>query len=173
MKLNSFSFYSVWVSLRSDRTRQPHTVCSSGLINWEDFSHLWTKSSWVQSVTGNSDQVMCLTSQVTTACGTSMQPSPGSAGTSGRSEGTRTTSPSLANQPAPPASVSRSENKHCGTESSERHLKNTQLHEFRSESTCSGPCCTLFTITDRRIKTKTKETQITLMAVCPVLCIIS
>lgn len=47
--------------------------------------------------------------QVTTASGTSTQPSPGCAGTSVPSGETGTTSPSLANQPEPPASATRSD----------------------------------------------------------------
>lgn len=44
----------------------------------------------------------CLTWQVTMASGISMQPFPGSVGTSGHLVETLTTSPSLANQPEPP-----------------------------------------------------------------------
>lgn len=51
----------------------------------------------------------CFPSQVTTVCGISTLPSPGSAGTSRPLEDTPTTSPSLANQPEPPAPASRSE----------------------------------------------------------------
>lgn len=55
------------------------------------------------------EQVMMFPPQVTMVCGISTPPSPGSAGTSERSEETPTTSPSSANQPEPPASATRSE----------------------------------------------------------------
>lgn len=51
----------------------------------------------------------CVTCQVTMASGISTQPFPGCAGTSERSEETRTTSPSLANQLELPASATRSD----------------------------------------------------------------
>ena len=98
---NDGSVTAGWLELRTPMSPQ----CQIGI---HEISVVWTGRQ--TDVPAHAcDQVSPPSCQVTMVCGTSMLPSPGSAGTLRRSEETPTTSPSSANQLELPASASRSE----------------------------------------------------------------